>query len=77
MGLSLIRLKTPISFGNEESEPVEFVCCLSAVDQKSHLKAFFHLVNMLQNQEFKRALREAVDTETMIAIIEHFEYRVD
>lgn len=77
LGMSLIRLKTPISFGNEEFEPVEFVCCLSAVDQKSHLKAFFHLVNMLQNQEFKRALREAVDTETMIAIIEHFEYRVD
>ena len=77
LGMSLIRLKNPISFGHEEFDPVEFVCCLSAVDQKSHLKAFFHLVNMLQNQEFKRALGEAVDAKTMATIIQHYEYRVD
>ena len=50
VGMHLIRLKTPVSFGSEEFDPVEFVCCLSAVDHKTHLKAFFNLVNMLQTE---------------------------
>ncbi|WP_077613061.1 BglG family transcription antiterminator [Clostridium sp. Marseille-P2415] len=77
LGMSLIRLKTPIPFGDDEFDPVEFVCCLSAVDQKSHLKAFFHLVNMLQNKEFKKALREAVDAEAVAGIIERYEYMME
>ena len=50
VGMHLIRLKTPVSFGSEEFDPVEFVCCLSAVDHKTYLKAFFNLVNMLQTE---------------------------
>lgn len=53
VGMNLIRLKNPVNFGSEEFDPVEFVCCLSAVDHKTHLKAFFHLVNMLGREEFK------------------------
>lgn len=37
VGMNLIRLKNPVPFGEEEFDPVEFVCCLSAVDHK-HLK---------------------------------------
>ena len=48
VGMNLIRLKEPVLFGDEESVPVRFVCCLSAVDHDRHLKAFFHLVNLLQ-----------------------------
>lgn len=77
LGMSLIRLKTPIPFGTEEFDSVEFICCLSAVDQNSHLKAFFHLVNMLQNKEFKKALREAVDAEAIAEIIERYEYMME
>ena len=57
VGMNLIRLKHPVEFGADEFDPVEFVCCLSAVDHKTHLKAFFNLVNMLQNKEFKESLR--------------------
>lgn len=77
LGMSLIRLKTPIPFGEEEFDPIEFVCCLSAVDHKSHLKAFFHLVNMLQNKEFKQALHEAQDEVDIVEIIERYEYMVE
>ncbi len=77
LGMSFIRLKTPVSFGDEAFNPIDFVCCLSAVDQKSHLKAFFNLVNMLQNKEFKKALREAVDAEAAAEIIERYEYMLE
>lgn len=73
--MNLIRLKTPVPFGDEENDPVEFVCCLSAVDHKTHLKAFFNLVNMLQNEEFKSRLRECDTTLEAAHIIEEFEYK--
>lgn len=75
VGMNLIRLKTPVCFGDEENDPVEFVCCLSAVDHKTHLKAFFNLVNMLQNGEFIMRLRKCQTALEAAHIIEEFEYK--
>lgn len=74
VGMYLIRLKTPVDFGDEEKDPVEFVCCLSAVDHKTHLKAFFNLVNMLQNGEFKEMLHNCKTSQEAAEIIEKYEY---
>lgn len=74
VGMNLIRLEEPVNFGAEEFDPVEFVCCLSAVDHKLHLKAFFNLVNMLGNPSFKEALRQAKTPEEAAAIVEQYEY---
>lgn len=74
VGMNLIRLKYPVSFGEDELDPVEFVCCLSAVDHKTHLKAFFNLVNMLKNEEFKAQLREVQTAEEAAIVIERYEY---
>ncbi len=76
LGMYLIRLKTPVPFGAEELDPVEFVCCLSAVDHKMHLKSFFNLVNMLQNEKFKQMLREAQTPFDAARIIEKYEYSI-
>lgn len=76
VGMHLIRLKAPVSFGAEEFDPVEFVCVLSAVDHKIHLKAFFHLVNMLQTKDFKQKLHESRTPEEAAKVIEEFEYEV-
>ena len=75
VGMNLIRLKTPVPFDDEENDPVEFVCCLSAVDHKTHLKAFFNLVNMLQNSEFKEKLKSCSSPSEAAHIIEDYEYR--
>ena len=74
VGMYLIRLKTPVDFGDEEKDPVEFVCCLSAVDHKTHLKAFFNLVNMLQEGEFKEMLHQCRTAGEAARIIERYEY---
>jgi mannitol operon transcriptional antiterminator len=78
MGMNLIRLKDPIPFGVEEYDPVEFVCTLSAIDRKSHLKAFFNLVNMLTKPDFpfKQALCDAKTPQEAAMVVEHFEYRI-
>lgn len=76
VGMNLIRLKNPVPFGDEELDPVEFVCCLSAVDKKTHLKAFFNLINMLKNEEFKEQLHSCRTSEEAAGIIERYEYEI-
>ncbi|MDO4941806.1 MAG: BglG family transcription antiterminator [Lachnospiraceae bacterium] len=76
VGMNMIRLKESICFGSEEFDPVEFVCCLSAVDQKTHLKAFFNLVNIMQKPEFKEELRQAKTEQDVAWIIEKYEYNI-
>lgn len=76
LGMHLIRLKNPVPFGVEELDPIEFVCCLSAIDHRSYLKAFFNLVNMLKDEEYRKKLHEASSGEEMARIIEQYEYSI-
>ena len=73
-GMSLIRLATPVAFDADELDPVEFVCCMSAPDHKTHLKAFFNLVNLLREDAFKESLRQATNPAEAASAIERFEY---
>jgi transcriptional antiterminator/mannitol/fructose-specific phosphotransferase system IIA component (Ntr-type) len=74
VGMNLIRLREPVEFDADELDPVEFVCTLSAIDHKTHLKAFFNLVNLLRNDDFKQALRDAKTPQEAARAIESFEY---
>lgn len=76
LGMHLIRLKNPVPFGVEELDPIEFVCCLSAIDHRSYLKAFFNIVNMLKDEIYRKKLHEAADGEEIARIIEQYEYNI-
>ena len=73
VGMNLIRLRTPVSFESGAYDPVEFVCALSAVDHKTHLKAFFNLVNLLRSEDFKEAFRKAETSREAAQVIEKYE----
>lgn len=73
VGMNLIRLKDPIDF---LGKPVNFVCCLSVVDAKKHFNAFFHLVNMLADPEFKKQLNQAKTPNEVSLIIKNFELKL-
>lgn len=76
MGMSLIRLSEPVAFADDKSKPIDFVCTLSAVDGKTHLKAFANLLDLITmpNNAFISALRNASSATEAASIIEHFEY---
>ena len=74
VGMSLIRLKTPVPFGKEEMDPIEWVCCLSAINKETHLKAMFQLVNLFYTQSFREKIKECKTGEEIYKIIEQFEY---
>lgn len=73
LGMNLIRLKHPVSFHSQFYDPVEFVCCLSTIDKDSHLKAMFHLMNLLSKQDFCENIRKVKTAEEIYQIIYEYE----
>ena len=49
---------------------------MSTEDHKKHIKAFFHLVNMLTNRQFKEELWQADTPEKAAQIIKTYEMRI-
>lgn len=78
LGMNLIRLKEPVIFTDIDGEKLEckLCCCMSTVDHKQHLTAFFHLVDMLSDEQFKEELYEAKSAEEMSEIIKKYEMRL-
>jgi len=76
VGMSLIRLAEPVVFGKPEFDPVEWVCCLSAINKENHLKAMFHLVNLFHNQKFRDEIRDAGSGEEVYNAIKRYEYEM-
>ena len=72
--MSLIRLKTPVPFGKQEMDPVEWICCLSAIDKETHLKAMFQLMNLLYNQEYRKRLQQSYSEQEIYELIVRFVY---
>ncbi|MDK2784574.1 MAG: hypothetical protein PWQ41_9 [Bacillota bacterium] len=69
VGLSLVRLKSPVSFGNPANDPVDLIIGLSAVDSDSHLKLLAQLSKLLNNQDYLRIIRETGSKEGVLALI--------
>lgn len=78
VGMNLIRLKEPVMIEDIDGEitEVRFFCCMSTEDHKKHMKAFFHLVNMLLNRGFKEELVAAKTSEEAADIIRKYEMRI-
>lgn len=76
--MSLVRLRNPIYFNDEEQDnvedittlPVKYVCILSTTDRKKHLKAIFNLFNLLKDEKFKLALDQSQTPEEIHQLIE-------
>ena len=78
VGMNLIRLKEPVTIEDIDGEiaKVRFFCCMSTEDHKKHMKAFFHLVNMLTNRGFKEELAAAKTPEEAADTIRKYEIRI-
>lgn len=78
MGMSLIRLSEPVNFGSEDNDPIDFVCTLSAIDRKMHLKALANLLDMLtlEGDAFLEELRAARTPAEAALVIERTEFQV-
>src|SRR5699024_11293188 len=57
--ISMLRLRKPVKFNHKENDPVKFVFCLSALDNRDHLKAFINLLKLISNKDIMKAIEEA------------------
>lgn len=73
LGMNLIRLKQPVFFHTTQFDPVCFVCCLSTIDKESHLKAMFHLMNLLAKPDFCKNIDAAKNPEELYQIVSEYE----
>ncbi|UUX33753.1 BglG family transcription antiterminator [Fundicoccus culcitae] len=69
VALGITTLKDPINFGNEQNDPVKYIFCLSAIDNKTHLRALSELVELLEDSEFYRILDEADNAKEIMDYI--------
>lgn len=73
LGMSLIKLSNPIEFGHAAYDPIQWVCCLCTTDKEKHLKAMFHLINLLHNDVFRYELDEAKSPSEIADIMKSYE----
>jgi PTS system ascorbate-specific IIA component len=64
--IAIIRLKTPVDFGNEENDPVYLVVALAAVDQNQHIEGLKQLAMVLGNEEKIKAIKAAKTKEELV-----------
>ncbi|MDR2340279.1 MAG: PTS sugar transporter subunit IIA [Deltaproteobacteria bacterium] len=76
-GMSLIRLRDSVKFGNSSHNPVDLVCFMGVNERKNHLKALHNLIQLAQIDDFKRKLRLAKCSEEMNSIIRNYELGLD
>jgi transcriptional antiterminator/mannitol/fructose-specific phosphotransferase system IIA component (Ntr-type) len=73
VGMALIRLTEGVSYDETSDEPVDLVCSFSAIDEETHMRAFFNLVNILRLDDFKDELRKVKTSEEAHALIRDYE----
>ncbi len=68
IGVSLLRLKSPVAFGHPEHDPVDLVFGLAAIDAQSHLTALRDLSQVLSDPEQVRCIRNAKTVDDIMVI---------
>lgn len=66
--VSLATLKTPITFGSKQNDPVDVVMILAAVDDTSHIELLQKLVLFLNQKGSFDILRSARSAQDVCAI---------
>ena len=72
VGISFLRLKTPVEFGHPENDPVDLLFGLSSVDNKEHLRALRDLTKILTNEGNVHFMREAGTAEEVCSFLNRF-----
>lgn len=72
LGISFVRLKTPVDFGNLEHDPVDMIFALATPNDYCHIKALMELNNMLSNASILMRLRGSTSTKEVQGIIKDF-----
>ncbi len=69
IGMSILRLKTPVEFGDSPNGPVKLVFCFCTTDNKSHLEALRQFNIIISEESTLRKIKEAKSKDEIMKII--------
>ncbi|SEJ19586.1 PTS system IIA component, L-Asc family (TC 4.A.7) [Propionispira arboris] len=76
IGMSLVRLKNPVPFGNEEYDPVDILIFICAIDQTTHITALAELMILIEDEPFLAAVRNGMTKNEIISYIQNKDFTV-
>jgi len=72
LGMSLVTLKSPVSFGHKEFDPVSIVIALCTTDNVSHIQALSDLVRLLQDNKAIEIIRKTYHKSRVLQLISKY-----
>ncbi|MBL4935641.1 transcription antiterminator [Clostridium sp. YIM B02515] len=69
VGLSILTLRTPICFGNEDNDPVKVVACICSTDHSSHMTVLSELVEIIDKEGFIEHISKAENKQGLIELL--------
>ncbi len=72
VGMSFLKLKTPVYFLDNENYPVRLLFCIAALDNTTHLKALSQLTKLLSHSENIELLKEVDSMESILEMFKQY-----
>ncbi|KHD85280.1 BglG family transcription antiterminator [Heyndrickxia ginsengihumi] len=72
VGMSLLKLETPVAFSNQKEHEVQLIIVLAAIDNGTHLNALAQLSNMLSMHENVEILIHAKQKNEILDLISRY-----
>ncbi len=66
--IAIVRLATPVEFGNEDNDPVYLVVALAAIDHDQHIDGLRQLALVLGDDDKIEAIKKAATKEELLDI---------
>ena len=66
--IAVLRLKTPVNFGNKDNDPVYLVVALAAIDNKGHIEGLSELATVLGDEEKIKDIKQAETKEKLLEV---------
>ena len=66
--IAVLRLKTPVNFGNVDNDPVYLVVALAAIDHKQHIQGLSELAAVLGDDENIKLIKACTTKEDLLNI---------
>jgi mannitol/fructose-specific phosphotransferase system IIA component (Ntr-type) len=63
--IAIVRLATPVEFGNEQNDPVYLIVALAALDQEQHIDGLRRLALVLGDKEKIEVIKNATTREDL------------
>ncbi len=68
LAVSLVRLRTPVAFGHEKNDPVQWVFCVGTAEGNEHVAALFQLMKIITDNQIRQQMEDIQKPEELLEL---------